>query len=496
MLVSAALKRSRQMHCPFLIVSIRSCIVLLCLFALPLKAATNENVLDYFFEDIELAGTKNQRLFQQTMGLIRKGQLDNATEVAEELVNQNDKLAETQPIRFGKLLANLGILLAKQGLSEDAIATLDPASTYIESRANPYSQAVLKVTLARAVVQETLEHYEIAEESFRRAQHITHRIGGVYTTAQFDMVNHITQINLAQGKAMEADREQEFKLRISEQAYGGDSEQIVPNLLSLGAYFASRGEMIPARSSAEARYYRDSLIRRSQDLYRRAIIIIEDNYGELDLRLIEPLRGLARAKLSQKMHLGAAEHALERTLSIIEANPDTGIPDRLKAMIQLADLYTISNDRRAWDMYRAAWVLTESAKNKEQLQTEIFGEPKRLHPDIPGTLYLDQRPNAAIADINADLFIDFGFVVTATGRVKNIEVLEANVPYFEVRYLRALLAIARYRPRIQDGDLVETQDLVMHQRFSIVEGGLTDADINVEQYEDKKTQTQNIEDSS
>ncbi len=496
MLVSNVIFSPGKTLYPFLAAGTKICLVSLGLLALPVIAASNDNILDYYFEDIQLTGTSNQRLYQQTMELIGKGQIDSATQLAEELVNQNDRLAEIQPIRFGKLLANLGILLAKQGFNEDALATLDPAADYIDSRANPYSQVVLSVTLARGIVQETLKQYDIAEESFRRAQHISHRMGGVYTTAQINMVNHITQINLAQGKAMAADREQEFKLRISEQAYGGDSEKIVPNLLSLGAYFASRGEMIPARSTPEARFYRESLIRKSQEFYRRAITIIEDNYGELDLRLIEPLRGMARVKLSQKTHLGAAENALERTLAIIEANPDTGIPDRLKAMIQLADLYTISNDRRAWDMYRAAWALTESAPDKEQLQADIFGEPKRLHPQIPGTLYLDQRPNAAIADINADLFIDFGFVVTASGRVKNIEVIEANVPFFEIRYLRALLAIARYRPRIEDGALVDTQNLVMRQRFSIVEGGLTDADITVQQYEEKAASSQTIEDSS
>ena len=56
---------------------------------------------------------------------------------------------------------------------------------------------------------------------------------------------------------------------------------------------------------------------------------------------MEPLNDLANARLMQLTNRKAATDALERAFQIIEANPDTDLPDRIMAMIRLADMYTI-----------------------------------------------------------------------------------------------------------------------------------------------------------
>jgi tetratricopeptide (TPR) repeat protein len=333
--------------------------------------------------------------------------------------------------------------------------------------------------MARGLTQAELNFFEDAEESFRRAQHISHRNGGVYTPAQLEIINHITRLNLKQGLYTDADREQNFNLRISEQAYGKNSEELIPVLERLGGYFATRGDMIPLTTNvADYRYYRDTLFRQSLDMYRRAIKIIEDNHGVNDMRLVGPLRGLARARLLQITNRSASEAALERALSIVESNPDADIPDRVRAMIYLGDMYTITGDGRARDVYLKVWAIMQNDPAYDELRADIFGTPTRLHPELTGVLYLKRKPDAATAQ-DIELYIDVSYSVKANGRVGDIHLVDKNVPNEQVRYIRAQLADTRFRPRIFDGELVSTENLMIHQTFQVIGDQPVGSDVSI-----------------
>ena len=445
-------------------------------------ACAEENILDYFFDELTFNDETSRRQYEQIQIQLRNGLFEPAKQSAENLVANNIGLSESDPALYGKLLANLGILLSSQGHYLEAMEVLDPGLEFIEEKANPFSTTLMNAIMARGLTQSELDYFEEAEESFRRAQHISHRVGGVYTPRQLEIINYITKLNLRQGKLLAADREQAFNLRISEQAYGKDSEELVPILRRLGAYFASRGKMIPLSDVPDFRYYRDSLFRQSINLYKRAIKIIEDNYGANDLRLVEPLRGLARARLLQITNRSASEAALERALSIVDSNPDTDLPDRVKAMIRLADIYTITGDRRSSGIYLQAWEMMQENAAYKQLSAEIFGTPTRLHPEVSGVLYLARKPDAALKG-DVELYINVAYSVRANGRVTNIHLLDKNVPNAQVRYMRARLAETRFRPRILDGELVATDNLMIHQTFEVIDSGLVDSNISIEKYD-------------
>jgi hypothetical protein len=334
--------------------------------------------------------------------------------------------------------------------------------------------------MARGLTQTELETFSSAEESFRRAQHISHRVGGVFTPEQLEIVDQITRLNLRQGKLIAADREQAFNLRISEQAYGEESEKLLPVLQRLGAYFATRGNMMPLSTVPDYRYYREDLFRRSIALYQRAIRIIEHSYGVTDLRLVEPLRGLARARLLQITNRRASEAALERVLSIVESNPETDLPDRIAAMVGLGDIYTITGDTRASEVYLQTWQLMQENEQQKQLSTEIFGSPTRLYPEGSRVLYLDRRPDAA-AEEDVELYVDVEYSISGSGRVKNIQLLDKNVPNAQVRNLRSRLSATRFRPRIIDGELVATESLMVHQTYQVIGSNPSEKNVSIKQ---------------
>ncbi|MCZ6503946.1 MAG: hypothetical protein O6945_15720, partial [Gammaproteobacteria bacterium] len=338
----------------------------------------------------------------------------------------------------------------------------------IEEHSNPFDKTLINVTMVRGLTQSSLNNFVEAEDSFRRAQHISHRVSGVNTLEQLEIINYISELDLKQGKLLDADREQQFNLRISERAYGKDSEELLPILQRIGAYFAFRGNTVPLTRSADPTN-RDLLFRQSIDLYDRAIKIIEDNYGVSDMRLVEPLRGLARARLLQFTNRRASEAALERALNIVQSNPNTDITDRVKAMIDLGDIYTIDGNKKARRIYLRAWQMMQADNAFQQLSADIFSAPTRLYPEIYDVLYLTRPPDAAKTDEDVELYVDVTYTVRKDGRVSNIKLIDKNVPNTEVRYMRTALSNSRFRPRIVDGELLSTENLMIHQTYEVIE---------------------------
>ena len=185
------------------------------------------------------------------------------------------------------------------------------------------------------------------------------------------------------------------------------------------------------------------------------------------LRLVEPLRGLASARLRQITNRNAAERALERVVDVVNRDPNADIPDKVRATIDLADMYNITGDRRAADTYLQAWSLMKDDPRHQELSADIFGSPTRLHPEATTVLYLDRMPDAKLKEPDVTLFIEVEFTVRANGRVQNIKLLDKNVPNEQVRLIRARLSDARYRPRMMDGVLVDTDSLVMTQTYEV-----------------------------
>ena len=92
--------------------------------------------------------------------------------------------------------------------------------------------------------------------------------------------------------------------------------------------------------NAEYQMRRKNYFKQSFDLYQRAIRIVEENYGDKDLRLIEPLRGLALAKLSKGFGIKTASESLRRVVDVVKANPGSDVGDIARATVDLGDLYT------------------------------------------------------------------------------------------------------------------------------------------------------------
>ncbi len=428
-------------------------------FLLPMAAMAERNALDYLYSpqlpvaQQPLAGRINTHL--------RNAELGPAMAMSQELVEEVEPLKKSTTT-YGQVLINHGIIQSAAEDYDASLAMIEQGLQVMEMKTNRFSQMLINGIMAKGVTEMAMGRPEQAEDTFRRAQHITHRQGGVHTKEQLPIVHYLTSAHLWQGQRQDADREQFFSLRIAERSHGSGSLELLPTLNRLGIYFASRGGTLPISVDPDTR---NRMFRTSLHMHKRAFNIIERNFGGRDVRLVQPLRGMARARMLQMTNMEHAEIALERSLAIIRAHPGSDLSDRARALVDLGDIYVITADDRASATYLEAWHLLQETPETQRVANNFFDEPVRIYP--PRRLhYLKRFPRAVEA--GEPLFVDLAYSVTTKGRVQNVKVLKKNVPNAQARQLRQRMKNTRFRPRIQDANMARTEGLVIRQTFKVI----------------------------
>lgn len=460
-----------------------SCLLLLFLGN---PAIAKTDYLEYFERQPAISVNRLSRTFETVLANVDRGNHARAAELMDDLLDSRGA-AQLASLTRARLKGNAGLLYAASGDPVKARALIEEGIAIIDESVGVYDLALADLLVPLALLLQDNGAYEEAEEALRRAQHIVHRQDGVYSRRQLPLLERLYYIHEARGHPFEADREQRFNLKISEQAYGENSEALVPVLERLGEHFANRGNLIPADVARMAnlpfeaheiiaRYhgsereaasrYRFAMFRESVESYERAISIIENKYGPNDLRLTEPLKGLARARLLQRTANARAEEAMERRVQIVKDSPSSDIGDTARAMVDLADIYTITGDHRAPEVYREVWNLLSNDPELLDLRTELLGSPVRLFPPQV-VLSVDRQPEGT--EVGDPLYADIELTVDHDGEVSDVELVDTNVPRDNFRLLRRYLREeVVYRPRMADGEVVDTSGLMLHQSYEYV----------------------------
>lgn len=444
--------------------------VISILLGIQASAASTE-YLDYFARDPDGLSGRDARRFEAVKVNLDQGEYADASEVLEDLLDRSS--VKKNPVLHAQLMADAGILKAMNNEAAAGLLLLEAATERLATQLGPFDPLLFDPLMVQGVINADVGAYEAAEDAFRRAQHIAHRDDGVYGSKQLPTVQALTRIALEQSELAEADRQTRFLLRVNEQRYGEHGEELVMVLQQVGGYFAHRGsrfryrlnERFAGSAGTPPELDRALLFRESIKLYERAIGIITDAYGPDDARLVGPLRGLARARMMQQSAKSQAEEAMERVLELVEADPATDIADHARALVDLADLYTVTSDPRAEEKYLEAWNLLADYPELDELREQLFAVPTRIYPETQ-IMVLERKPLAA--EEGDYLFADVSFEVTDSGQVANVEVIDANVPNEEKSRVRDEIRSTRFRPRIVDGQVVETPGLIFHQTFKLL----------------------------
>ncbi|MFT7218902.1 MAG: tetratricopeptide (TPR) repeat protein [Candidatus Azotimanducaceae bacterium] len=440
-------------------------ILLLGLLGIAPSSYADEALLEFIYTpELETVDAQTARAINDEL---RDGRYDAAVDLSTLLIDRhigrnNDKTYSNTI--SGQLMINQGILQFTAGDGLTSLETVTKGLALFEERTNPFSLSLVSALMAKGLVEGHLDKWVEAEDSFRRAQHIVHRHDGVYSDQQIDILFQLTKSSMRLGDPMGADKQQTFILRVAEQAYGAKSEELLPIIDQVARYFSIRSYSVPPSSNVDVVKHRDRLFRRSVALYKQSIEIIEQTYGENDLRLLKPLRGLGRIRLQHVSSRSRAEDVFIRARQIVEDHPASDALDRARAIVDVGDLYTMMREpEKAEEAYLEVWALLKTNEDNMSAANLMFGNPVRLHPQQKEVIYLERTPDAA--KNGEALHASLSFLVDTAGRVRNIEILSKNVPNEPLRSLRRETLRTLYRPRIEEGEIVATEGLVLHQQY-------------------------------
>lgn len=284
--------------------------------------------------------------------------------------------------------------------------------------------------------------------TFQRAQHVTHRKDGVFSREQLDLLDRISENYVAINEYGEADRAQRLWFKINERNFGSDNVEVLPALEKLADWYVRSGQYANAVNA-----------------HNRSIKILENKYGENDLRLLKPLRGIAQAGNGRGRTNSQSTKALERADKILAQNPDAEPTERALTLIELADIYTITNKvAPAAEHYSQAWDVLSLRDDGLAAQQELLGQPVKLfHP----VLYMSD--DAFVRRRKGEYFVEIEFVVKPDGHVTDVKVIDADAPAEARRSVRQMARRARYRPRHENGIAIATEGVTYKQKVLIVD---------------------------
>lgn len=456
----------------------RTIAILLAMF-LPTAAGAN-SIQDHSFGAFE--HPKLQSTQSELTNLLMGGEFEALFKQGDDVEKwiQDSDVSATDHARY---LSNLAVMLAQAGESNDALVASGKAQDLLET-ISAFHPDLYHVMMAKGYILVFENAHEEAEDALRHAQNIAHRNQGVYATEQLPTLRLLTEVLTSTGQGKDADQTQRFLLRVNEQAYGAASEEMIPSLTEVGDYFAKRGRTIPTGNttrntnvfmvgrnrsidldSSDADIaYRARIFREAESAFERSIEIIQDKYGPTDLRLVEPLKGLSQTKFLEGYARTYSEKPMEQMAAIVQQNPGADVGDKAKAWVDLADLYIKTEDPRAHETYKKAWDLLADEAH-EELRYELFGKPVRLLPEFNFRPSLTRYPQGA--EPGDQLFVDMSYTITETGRVRQVEITDSNIPLRDQKSTRLAVQLMKFRPRLIDGAPVRTEGLTLHQTFTV-----------------------------
>lgn len=405
-----------------------------------------------------------RRLFDLYREALANKDYLEADTLAKRVVELSIRLNGIDSHDSAKALTNLGIAQHNNRDYESALLNFAAAVDIVERIDNRLSPALINPLQGLAATQAATGRPDLARQTYQRAVHVSHVNDGPHNPDQIDTLVSMAELNISTGDLDEAGD-------IQQSIYSIQSRNIDPDSLEIL-------EALETRANWEHRlqnYHRERIT------WRRYIDVIEKHYGKDSLELIPPLISLGKSYLfvspsefdyQPDVSSSSGESFLRRANKIADENPDADWQAVERTLLSLGDFYILSGrPNRASDIYEEAWDLLSEGNDSERLSHRRANlESVTVLQDAYPPKYYDsmrEENGQPPPDSFETGTISFGYTVSPTGRVtqlSHIETQPAGIKNFESVVGRSLRRMI-YRPRIVDGQLVHTPDVVYVHEF-------------------------------
>jgi tetratricopeptide (TPR) repeat protein len=405
-----------------------------------------------------------QRLFDLYREALDNRDYLEADTLAKRVVELSIKLNGLDSQDSAKAITNLGIAQHNNGDYEAALRNFLASIAIVERIDDNLSEALVNPLQGLAATQAAIGRPDLARLSYQRAVHITHVNDGPHNRGQVDILESIAELHISQGDYDEA-------VDIQEHIFAIQSRKVQPDTIDL----------IPALEKRAQWQHRLQRYHNERITWRQIVDILEDHYGKQSLELIPPLTSLGKSYLfvspadfeyGPEVSAASGETYLKRATRIAMEHPDTTWQTVEQTLLALGDFYILSGrPNRAMKVYGDAWTLLSSGGGPEQLRARRnhLEGVELLQKVYPPKYYNSDRSDDGRTP--PDTFeigtMSFRFNVTTSGRVSDVELIETQpreIMDFSPIVARALRRMV-YRPRMVDGELTYTTDLIYTHEF-------------------------------
>ncbi len=419
--------------------------------SLPITAAEPED---------EAAGPNGEldRAFRTYRRLYDSGRYASAIEAGKRVVVLSIEANGRDNLQTARALTNLAIAQQKNGEYEAAVQNYAAAIDIVERVESRLSKHLVNPLRGLGNAYLDAGRPDEAILVYDRAVHLTHVNSGPQNLDQVDLLDALAESFVRLQDLEEASEIQDLSYQLYARRFGADSAEILPALQRRARWL-----------------HRLGLFGQERDAWNQAIDVIEAEHGEDDLRLIEPLNGLARTYLYdvEQAVTNRGEWALRRALEIAENHPESTpalVADRL---IDTGNYHTLRGEaQKARRSYRRAWELLSGNDSLAAIRDRRFDRPVMIR-SARAPAYVDEETNPLVNPVYRDREFDQGVVVAdytvnTRGRTEDIDVIESEPPgLMDAEVKRAVRRLV-YRPRYVDGQPVSTPGQTLRHRYSYI----------------------------
>jgi tetratricopeptide (TPR) repeat protein len=411
------------------------------------------------------ASDEDQLIFQYNryLQLMQNRVYDEADSVAKRVVELSLRVWGPQSTEFSKALINLAIVQHYTEQFDAAQQNFLSAIEIIENNEDRLNEQLLNPLKGLGASQLEGGRPDLAGETFRRAVHVSHVNEGPHNLQQVDILESLAETNLRLGLVEDARQIQDMIYTLNARAYSPESIDFVPSLLRRADW-----------------QHRAGLINDERATLRRAIRIIEEQVGEDDLQLVDPLLRLGKTyfyidttvvQTGMPNSLTSGEIFFKRAMRIAAENPATEWQIIARASLALGDYYMFDgNSQRARTVYKEAWnFLSDGAEQLEYRRQNL--EVAVLLRERPLPQFVTPPENVSPAGQKPQLLngsITLVFAISTEGRAANLKIIEMQPAEFSAmqRTVQREMRNRLYRPRFVDAEPVATEDqMLVHQFF-------------------------------
>ena len=404
--------------------------------------------------------------FARYRRLIQEGTLDEADVAAKRIVEMTIRVYGPQTRETASALNNLGIVQHGNGQYDAAIQNFTSSVEILENVEDRLNGALVNPLKGLGAAQLGSGRPDLALGSFNRAAHITHVNEGPHNLDQVEILESIAETFIRMGETKEARSILDRIHLINVKQFEKNPLGLLPSLMNRASWQHRAGYYAEERSS-----------------YRRAIRIVEASSGSNDPLLIEPLRRLGESfyyidvnmtSPQQQGMVSTGEMYFKRASRIAEKADDIGWRELAETKLALADYYTFSESQnRSRKLYKEVWNLLSEGDDRLALRNELFADPV---PIRTGSLPLHAAGSSTSGASRSDLMtgkIIVSYNVTSRGRVREMQT-EAIPPEFTdmQRMVHREIRGRVFRPRVAEGEAVDSDGLVFEHAFSYLQSDL------------------------